>query len=257
MSTYGQTLVASVGRSVRVSADGKPEVKQGGITIDWSVIAAAGSDSTFDDGFQIKSGEKVLQRGQVMTRITAGEINTATITGAPTGGTFTLTVGGQTTSAIAYNAAASAVQTALVALSTVGTGNATVTGSAGGPYTITFATGLGDITLTASGAGLTGGTTPGVTIATTSAGGRTGLYGPFDSAAVDGRQTLTKGTTFILDNSVKENDLKSDHAGVAIYGGLLWKARVRAHLTTASLANGPLYSDLETALPRVQWCLDA
>jgi hypothetical protein len=80
-------------------------------------------------------------------------VKTVTITGTPTGGTFTLTFNGQTTSGIAYNAAASAVQSALVALSTVGAGNATVSGSAGGPYTVTFTGVTG--TLTASGASLT------------------------------------------------------------------------------------------------------
>ncbi|MEV0247968.1 hypothetical protein AB0H76_15350 [Nocardia sp. NPDC050712] len=77
---------------------------------------------------------------------------TVTIGGSPSGGTFTLTFGGQTTSAIAYNAAASAVQSALIALSSVGSGNATVTGSNGGPYSVTI-----DLpgTLTGSGASLT------------------------------------------------------------------------------------------------------
>lgn len=68
---------------------------------------------------------------------------TVTLVGSPTGGTFTLTFGGQTTSAIAYNAAASAVQTALEALSTIGNGNVIVTGSAGGPYTVEFVNDLG------------------------------------------------------------------------------------------------------------------
>jgi hypothetical protein len=47
--------------------------------------------------------------------------------GSPTGGTFTLTFNGQTTGAIAYNASASTVQTALRALSSIGT-NVTCTG---------------------------------------------------------------------------------------------------------------------------------
>jgi hypothetical protein len=94
------------------------------------------------------------------------DIQTVTITGGPTGGTFTLTFGGQTTSALAYNAAAGAVQTAFQALSSVGAGNATVAGSAGGPYTITFG---GTLTgpqslITAAAGSLTGGTTPGVSI---------------------------------------------------------------------------------------------
>ncbi|MYW43060.1 hypothetical protein [Streptomyces sp. SID161] len=101
------------------------------------------------------------------------EVQTATITGAPTGGTFTLTFSGQTTAAIAYNATAATVQTALENLSNVNPGDIKVTGNAGGPYTLTFGGQyLGDnvasITATAS---LTGGTSPGVTMATTTAGG--------------------------------------------------------------------------------------
>ena len=48
--------------------------------------------------------------------------------GQPTGGTFTLTFGGQTTSAISYNAAASVVQTAMQALASIGSGNVTCLG---------------------------------------------------------------------------------------------------------------------------------
>jgi len=97
------------------------------------------------------------------------EVQTVTITGGPTGGTFTLTFGANTTSGIAYNALASAVQTALQALASVGASNALVTGAAGGPYTVQFTAALGQANqaqMTASGAGLTGGSSPGVTIAT-------------------------------------------------------------------------------------------
>lgn len=57
-----------------------------------------------------------------------------------TTGTFPLTVGDQTATGIAYNAATSAVKTALEALSTVGAGNATVTGTPGN-YSIVLALG--------------------------------------------------------------------------------------------------------------------
>lgn len=77
---------------------------------------------------------------------------TATLTDA-TGGTFTLTFGGLTTSAIAYNASAATVKAALVALDDGYTSaDWTVTGSNGGPFTITTPGG----TLTGSGASLTG-----------------------------------------------------------------------------------------------------
>lgn len=86
--------------------------------------------------------------------------NSQTVTlGAPSAGTFTLTYKGQTTAGIAFNATAATVQTAFLALSTVGAGNATVSGSTGGPYTITLIGTLAQDTtaITGSGAGLTGG----------------------------------------------------------------------------------------------------
>lgn len=87
---------------------------------------------------------------------------TATVVGSPTGGSFTLTYAGKTTATIAHNAAASAVKSALVALDDgFSTSDFTVSGSNGGPYTIVTPGG----TLTASGAGLTGGSDMGVTIA--------------------------------------------------------------------------------------------
>jgi hypothetical protein len=112
------------------------------------------------------------------------EVQTVTITGGPTGGTFTLTYSGQTTAAIAYNATAAAVQTALEALSNVNPGDMAVTGNAGGPYTVTFGGQyLGDnvaqMTATAS---FTGGTSPAVTVTTTTAGGT--------ATASDGTQTF-------------------------------------------------------------------
>jgi hypothetical protein len=65
-----------------------------------------------------------------------GRVQVVTIVGTPTGGTFTITYKGNTTSALAYNAAAATVQTAIRLLP--GLSAATVSGSAGGPYTITL-----------------------------------------------------------------------------------------------------------------------
>jgi len=103
------------------------------------------------------------------------EVQLATITGIPTGGTFTLTLDGETTAAIAFNATAATVQTALENLSNVTPGDVTVTGSAGGPYTITFGgarAGQNVPALTATGS-LTGGTAPAVAITTPTPGGVT------------------------------------------------------------------------------------
>ncbi|WP_054812105.1 hypothetical protein [Nocardia arizonensis] len=64
------------------------------------------------------------------------ETQIVTIQGTATAGTFKLSYLGEETGTIAYNAAASVVQAALVAI--LGTDNVTVSGSAGGPYTVTL-----------------------------------------------------------------------------------------------------------------------
>lgn len=100
------------------------------------------------------------------------EVQTVTISGTPTGGNFTLTFQGQTTGAIAHNASAATVEAALEALSNLGASDVTVTGSAGGPYTVTFGgvyAGVDVPQMTAT-PSLTGGTTPTVTVATTTPG---------------------------------------------------------------------------------------
>jgi hypothetical protein len=98
----------------------------------------------------------------------ANDTQTVTITGAPTGGTYTLTFSGQTTSAIAFNATAATVQAAIEALSNVLPGDVAVTGSAGGPWVVMFQgqfSGTNVPAMTASGTGLTGGTSPAVGVA--------------------------------------------------------------------------------------------
>lgn len=93
-------------------------------------------------------------------------VQVATMGGSPTGGTFTLTYNSVATGTIAYNASAATVQAAINAVSTAPVGGVTVTGSAGGPWTITFPAGLATKgMLTAQNGSLTGGTSPAVTLA--------------------------------------------------------------------------------------------
>jgi hypothetical protein len=99
-------------------------------------------------------------------------VQSLTITGSPTGGTFTVTYATITSGAIAYNASAATVQTALQAMSSIGANNVTVTGSDGGPWTLTFSGALGvqPITTVTRTASFTGGTTPDVTPASVTTG---------------------------------------------------------------------------------------
>ena len=82
------------------------------------------------------------------------------VTGTPTGGTYTVSVNGYSTAPIAYNAIASAGASAINAISGV-TGVSGVTATGATPIAITFPA---DVALAANGAGLTGGTTPNVTV---------------------------------------------------------------------------------------------
>ena len=114
------------------------------------------------------------------------EVQTVTITGTPTGGTFTLTFDGVTTAAIAYNATAAAVQTALEGLPNIQPGDVVCTGGAlpGTLVTVTFAgrwLGKNVPQMTAASGSLTGGSSPTVTVATGTGGG---------SASSDGTETL-------------------------------------------------------------------
>lgn len=126
-------------------------------------------------------GPKMPLREQVRQQILIGresgtnEVQTLTITGTPTGGTFRLTFNGVETANIAYNAAAAAVQSALEAISTVGAGNVTCGGGAlpGTPVTITFggiraAEAQSLITVTTP--AFTGGSTPAGSVARTTPG---------------------------------------------------------------------------------------
>lgn len=106
----------------------------------------------------------------------ANEVQTLTITGGPTGGTFTLNFDGAVTAPIAFNAAAAAVDAVLEALANIGTAGVTCAGGPlpGTPVTITFdgliTKGQNQPLITASSAGLTGGTTPTAAVATTTPG---------------------------------------------------------------------------------------
>lgn len=99
------------------------------------------------------------------------EVQTITITGTPTGGTFVLSLDGETTAPIDFDATNSEIDSAIEALPNVATGGVTVTGSVGGPFTATFSTDMGNVPqMTADGSALTGGSSPAVNVATTTPG---------------------------------------------------------------------------------------
>lgn len=190
------------------------------------------------------------------------EVQTVTITGSPTGGTFTLTFGGNTTTGIAFNAAATAVQSALVALASIGAGNVTVTGSAGGPYTVTFGgtlAGTNVAQMTTSGASLTGGSSPASAVTTPTGGvvahypngfipsgtviGKVtsgGLFGPYDDSASDGRQTAY-GITYGDVRAIRQNGTTATKVGTGavVYDAVIASSKLPFQAGPGSIdANG-------------------
>lgn len=305
---FGRVNLQTTGYPERVSADGCPNWKIGGITLDPTVLPSNGTGSPLIliDQTSINNSELYLLLGTVMCRITSGEVDVVTLNNTPTGGTFTVSAatpaevftatlgstsagtftlsvsaggntqaatiaynassstfqsavaaltnvgsgnvtasgssggpytfsfapslgtitvsingngltGGsatisnaqgtntQTTAGIAFNATAATLQAAIVGLPNVGAGNATVSGSAGGPFTITYASSIGTVTTTANGASLTGaGAQPTATVTSNLAGGQTGAFGPYLSSATDGRQSLNRGDCYILDSTWRD-----------------------------------------------------
>lgn len=98
---------------------------------DWSVYKV-----TFDI-FPDSQGVTSYTYTELNDKVTPSEWD---VTIAGSAGTYIHTVDGQSTTALAYNAATSAVKTALELLSTVGAGNSTVTGSTSA-YNVVLANG--------------------------------------------------------------------------------------------------------------------
>ena len=132
------------------------------------------------------------------------EVQTLTIGGTPTGGTFTLTYDGQTTAAITWSATNNTlrdnVDTALEALTNIGTGGVTTavgTMTSGvGTLTITFAGNLAALavnTITVGANSLTG-TDPTVAVEETTAGVTASFRGAKKGALVT---DTTNGVLYI------------------------------------------------------------
>jgi len=109
---------------------------------------------------------------------------TVTLAGDITGDTFTLTIDGSTTTALSTDAAAVTVQTAVEAV--VGAGNATVSGDAGGPYTIEFVSGKAKTDVVVMGTGYGVNEAQNVTVTLGTAGDKLTLtYGEDSTAELD------------------------------------------------------------------------
>jgi hypothetical protein len=160
----------------------------------------------------------IYPKGTILGQVTssANDVQTITITGTPTGGSFTITVSlmgiSQTTTPLAFNASTAAVQSALQALTLVGA-NVAVTGTAGTSYVLTFngnlaASPIPPVTVAAS---LTGGATPAATPVHTTTGRTAGTYAQYASGNSDGSQ---------VPKCITEYDCATDSSGQISLGAL-------------------------------------
>lgn len=202
--------------------------------------------------------------GSVSSTTAAGtaEVQTVTINGTPTGGTFTLTYRGQTTTGINHNAASGAVQSALQALTTIGSSNVTVSGTAGGPYTVTFAGALAATSaylLTAS-SSLTGGTNPSVTVVETTTGHPvkgTHVITPSDSTlpwlSVEERISYNLESFRYTDAKVSRVKVESDAGGYMMGSADLVAMTQVANFTAQANPNYDLSPMFQGSLITVYW----
>ena len=127
------------------------------------------------------------------TDFTRGEVQE--VSNNATGGTFTLTFSGQTTAAIAYNATATTVESALEALSNITAVTVTGSGTSGDPWVVTFVDpGSQNVAeMTADDTNMTGGTS---TITTTIEGGtKTIAVSNFQIRLLDSNIVVVSGDT--------------------------------------------------------------
>lgn len=150
----------------RLSFDGRPAYKPGGIMIDWTTVAASGTNpTTLGDGSIILASTKFLRYGQVLSKITSTGTN------------------------------------------------------------------------------------------------KTGWFGPYDPAAADGRQTLTRGECFLLDETTTQYVTGSagsggvnDQIGGVFDAGTVWKDRIlQSGVVTHTLALGPTLAEVDAAFPAITY----
>ena len=73
-NSYGNKVLFTerIGRSISVTADGAPKYKTAGVTIDWTSVAAQADDVVFQDGVEVKEGEKALRYGSIVFKQSDG-----------------------------------------------------------------------------------------------------------------------------------------------------------------------------------------
>lgn len=192
-------------------------------------------------------------------RTARNEIQSVAVNNA-TGGQFRLQFSGATTSNLNYNASAASVQSALRALATIGSGNVSVAGNNGGPWTVTFVNGLASQNVSqivAMNVSLSGGSASVSTdLITQGSGGYPDcrpLTGPVSlpTSATDATNLALLGSLGVTTNNINVSNamslpLPSTLASYRIYtGGPTYSVpQVSANLISTTLAPDPVTNPL-------------
>lgn len=173
--------------AVGLNSDGQVVIGAGTSGIKGVMIVPVGKDMhgvLLDGGTNIEAGDicDVGKHGEITSFVPSVLTYTQTLTISATGGTFTATLGSNTTSALAFDISAANLKTALAGLDDGYAATAfTVTGSNGGPFSITYPKAYG--ALTTDPASLTGGSgTATVAQPATTAVAGTTYYGHADGS---------------------------------------------------------------------------
>lgn len=177
------------------------------------------------------SGANTSTGAITVTALSTAATYTLTEQAGTDGGTFALVVTtpdgvSTSTAGLAYNETSANIQTALQALVNVGSGNATVSGSAGGPYTVTFSSTLGAVTLrTANDSTNDGGVFEGgIVVAQTQAGNDGRFVSSSFVAPTDGSEspmTIQGDQWGITVTDIYQNNINAQ-LGLALVGGQIF-----------------------------------
>lgn len=206
----GDVAVVQTGFQYQITFQSQPQ-QWGGV----DVLQMTGSGASLTGGsVNVSTTQEAV--------VGVNEVETVTLATGVTGGTFTLAFNGETTGAIAYGASAATVLAALEGLATPVPGDFTVTGSAGGPWTVTFTGAYAKTNVTAitgDGGGLTSTGSQDLTLATpTTATGPNNLN---DAENYSTGALPVNGDTLIIDDPQA--------------GDILWNVDALSAVTLAKL----------------------
>lgn len=144
---YSEFKTGNGGAEVAVAAIGNSQLLNHSVNLkaaagNSDIIYVGGSGVTIITGYELSAGNELIlfiddpAKVYVIANPSQNEQQTITYNSGAANEEFKLSYGGQTTAALAYDDTGATIETAFEGLSSVGAGNGTITGGAGGPWTL-------------------------------------------------------------------------------------------------------------------------